>query len=137
VSPVSDLAELLRTMRPVLRPGVWVFCSVPRDAHLAQAVAWFQEDEGQTAILAEAEARRLGLAALYRAAWITLTVHSDLNAVGLLAAVSRALANAGISCNVVSAVHHDHLFVPYGQADEAISALAQLQAQGERDGRAG
>ena len=43
---------------------------------------------------------------------ITLDVHSSLESVGFLAAVSARLAAAGIPCNAVSAFHHDHLFVP-------------------------
>jgi len=52
-----------------------------------------------------------------------------LAAVGLTAAVARALADAGISCNVVAAAHHDHLFVPVDRAAEAIEALSRLQSQ--------
>ena len=120
---VSDLDELLRTMRPVLRPGAWVFCVAPPGRDIAGAIATFREDEGLMVIVAEDEAPRLGLTPLYRAAWITLTVHSDLNAVGFLAAISGALADAGISCNVVSAVHHDHVFVPIERGQEALEVL--------------
>ena len=68
----------------------------------------------------------LGLPVVFTAAWITLTVHSDLSAVGLTAAFSQALARAGISCNVVAGVCHDHLFVPVGQAQDALDALRAL-----------
>jgi hypothetical protein len=124
--PISDLAELLRTMRPRLRPGVWVYCRLQTGTDSPRAVAIFHEDEGLTGILPEAEVRRLGLQPFFRAAWITLTVHSDLNAVGFLAAISRALADAGIGCNVVSAVHHDHLFVPHERAADALAVLEDL-----------
>lgn len=67
---------------------------------------------------------------LFRAAWITLTVHSDLQAVGLTAAVATSLADAGISCNVVAAAHHDHLFVPVESAGLAIAVLQALQDRG-------
>ena len=66
------------------------------------------------------------LTPVFRAAWITLTVQSDLNAVGLTAVVSTALAKAGISCNVIAAVHHDHLFVPVDRADDAMRVLRGL-----------
>ena len=33
---------------------------------------------------------------------------------------------AGISCNVVAGVHHDHLFVPVEQARQAMDALHAL-----------
>ena len=63
-----------------------------------------------------------------RSAWITLRAHSDLAAVGLTAAFARALGDAGISCNVVAGVHHDHLFVPVARAADAMAALQALQA---------
>ena len=59
-------------------------------------------------------------------AWITLNVHSALEAVGLTAAVSRALTEAGISCNVVAAYYHDHLFVPAEQGERALKILQDL-----------
>lgn len=69
----------------------------------------------------------VGVARGVRAAWITLTVHSDLAAVGLTAAFSRVLAEAGISCNVVAGVRHDHIFVPVERAADAMAALRRLQ----------
>ena len=128
MQPVSDLGALLRTMKPVLNPGVVVFCVLPdhTDAVSVPAIGLFREPEGITVIIEEHVAEALGLEPVYRAAWITLTVHSDLAAVGLTAAVSRALADAGISCNVVAAVHHDHLFVPAEQGEAALQALVRL-----------
>jgi len=79
-------------------------------------------------ILPEADARALGWPILFSAAWITLTVHSDLQSVGLTAAVSAALAEAQISCNVVAGVHHDHLFVPVARGEEAVAVLKRLMA---------
>lgn len=55
---------------------------------------------------------------------------SDLAAIGLTAAFARALGDAGISCNVVAAAHHDHMFVPVERADAAIAALRALQRDG-------
>lgn len=125
----SDLEKLLRTMRPVLNAGVVVFSVLPpgHDVATVPAIGLFREAEGTTVILEEEKASGLGLAPLFRAAWITLTVHSDLHAVGLTAAVSRVLADAGISCNVIAAVHHDHLFVPAHAGEEALHLLRQLQ----------
>lgn len=60
------------------------------------------------------------------AGWITLRVHSALEAVGLTAAVAQELATAGLSCNVVAGFHHDHLFVPHGRAQEAVALLEDL-----------
>jgi len=130
--PISDLAELLRSMRPVLNDGVYSFVTVPSgfDVMSVSPIATFLEREGLSLIVPEHVAVSHRLTPIFRAAWITLTVHSDLNAVGLTAAVSTALADAGISCNVVAAAHHDHLFVPADGAAEAMTALHRLQIEG-------
>lgn len=82
-----------------------------------ESLGWFREAEGQTVILPQAQADAAGLAYSLVCAWITLRVQSDLAAVGLTAAVSTALAEAGISCNVVAGYYHDHLFVPREAGD--------------------
>jgi len=142
-TPVSDLARLVATMSPERRPGAWAWCVLPhsapggedaRRAALAAArpVATVLEDEGLTVVVPEGEAAERGWPVAFRAAWITLRVHSDLHAVGLTAAVSRALADAGIACNVIAGAHHDHLFVPVGRADDAMRILGELQAGAPR-----
>lgn len=128
-APVSDLPTLLRSMRPVFNPGTVAFAVVAPDMDLGPLapLATFREAEGLSVIVDADTADRAGLVVSFRAAWITLTVHSDLAAVGLTAAVSGALAAVGISCNVVAAVHHDHLFVPVADAERAMACLARLQ----------
>lgn len=124
----TPLAELLRGLQPRLNAGVFVFASLPLDADLVALapIATLREDEGLTVVLAESTARRAGLAVRFRAAWITLTVASELEAVGLTAAFAGALAQAGIACNVIAGVHHDHLFVPVAQADAAMAVLQKM-----------
>lgn len=131
---ISDLATLLRTMNPVLHEGVYVFVSVPLEIDFIglQVVAAMREGKGWSLVLREAEARARGFPARFRAAWITLTVASDLHAVGLTAAVAQALAAQGIPCNVIAGAHHDHLFVPVAHSAQAMSALKELQALGGR-----
>jgi hypothetical protein len=126
---VSDLAELLRSLQPVLHDGVYAYCTVPRDRQPASvaAVVTVREPEGTTLVVAERDAQEAGLAVLFRAAWITLNVHSDLHAIGLTAAFSTALGRAGISCNVVAGAYHDHIFVPVEFAARAMQALRALQ----------
>ncbi|WP_108470787.1 ACT domain-containing protein [Rhodanobacter thiooxydans] len=126
---VSNLAELLHSMSPVLNRGVYVFVALPSGdvPDRIEPIASFREREGLTLIVEEQQAKDAGLAVLFRAAWITLSVHSDLHAVGLTAAVATALAEAGISCNVVAAAHHGHLFVPVESASQALAALRALQ----------
>ena len=55
-------------------------------------------------------------------------MHSALEAVGLTAAVSRALADEGISCNVIAGLRHDHLLVPAADGDAALASLRRLVA---------
>ena len=132
---VSDLATLLRTLEPVLNSGVYVYTQIPleRDMAAIEAIATVREREGITLILREEEAQRHALPVLFRAAWITLTVHSDLQAVGLTAAFSRALADAGIGCNVIAGAIHDHVFVPVQHAQRALDTLRALQAAAVQD----
>lgn len=125
---VSGLDELLRQLAPVCHPGSWVFIPAPGAERAAgiRPLASFIEPEGESWLVAEAEALRLGAPIGLRCSWITLGVHSDLAAVGLTAAVSAALAAAGISCNVIAALRHDHLLVPQERAAEALRILQAL-----------
>jgi hypothetical protein len=130
-APVSDLAVLLASLQPELHPGTWAWCTLPdgTSLHGVEPVATVRESEGLTVVVAEAQAQARGWGVAFRSAWITLRVHSDLAAVGLTAAFARVLGEAGISCNVVAGVHHDHLFVPVDRAAGAMAALQELQAR--------
>ncbi|GAA3483334.1 ACT domain-containing protein [Streptomyces yanii] len=130
-----DLRTLLSGLRPELNPGRYVFTTVAGGAVPAGVtpVVTVAEPEGLTLVIAESEALAAGLAYDYVAAWITLRVHSALDAVGLTAAVALALTDAEVSCNVVAGYHHDHLFVPHARGTEAVSVLQALAA--ESDGR--
>ena len=129
-APISDLAVLLASMRPELHAGTWAWCALPAGASTrgVDAIATMREAEGLTVVVAEADALARGWPVVFRSAWITLAVHSDLAAVGLTAAFARALGDAGISCNVIAGVHHDHLFVPVDRAADAMATLRALQA---------
>lgn len=131
VSGERDLRTLLSGLRPELNPGRYVFTTVPGSAVPAgvRPVVTVTEAEGLTLVLPEKEAIAAGLPHDFAAAWITLRVHSAPDAVGLTAAVSLALTDAGLSCNVVAGFHHDHLFVPYGRAAEAVRVLEALAAE--------
>ncbi|MBQ0855362.1 ACT domain-containing protein [Streptomyces sp. NPDC057620] len=129
-----DLGRLLSGMEPALHPGRYVFTTVPgRTAPPGLSpVVTVVEDEGLTLVVEQEGADAARLAYDYVAGWITLRIHSALDAVGLTAAVARALAEEGLSCNVVAGFHHDHLFVPHERAAEAVALLEQLA---ERSGR--
>lgn len=131
--PISDLPTLLRTLEPVLHAGTVAFCEAPHATLLPDGtIGSFVEDETLTLVLPADRAKQLGLAIAFEAAWITLTVDSDLAAVGLTAAVATALAQAGIPCNVIAAARHDHLFVPVSRGADAIAVLQRLQATARR-----
>ena len=129
----TTLATLLRSMSPQLNAGEYVFCCIADASQLqgCEAVGSFREQEGLTVILERAQAERLGLGFDYVAAWITLNVHSALEAVGLTAAFASALGQAGISCNVIAGYYHDHLFVGQADAERALQVLRELAANAE------
>lgn len=138
----TDLERLLAAIDPLVAHDEVVVVTLP-DGTPADALAMVREPEGCTYVLTLAEAERLGLDigdrgrdnsddhdgdgdGIYVASWITLRVHSSLDAVGLTAAFSTALARAGISCNVLAGAHHDHILVPPHRADEAVDVLRSL-----------
>ena len=129
---ITDLPVLLATMEPTLADGEFVYCTVPafrlEDYLRLRPLGLFHETEGLTLILPLETAQKAGLQASPPLRQISLTVHSSLEAVGLTAAFSRALTEAGISANVVAAYYHDHIFVPVADAERAVEALRQLSA---------
>jgi len=125
----TNLATLLASMKPRLNEGQYVFCSLNDNSATIDAreiLCSFRENEGLTIILNKETAEKLGLEYHFIASWITLSVHSSLAAVGLTAAFSKALADKGISCNIVSAFYHDHLFVPVDDTDKVMQTLRRL-----------
>jgi hypothetical protein len=135
LNPITDLSELLRTIEPVLNPGTFVFASVETGTNLDPAVilASIKEPEGLSVVMREADAQQYKVPILLRCAWITLSVTSDLQAVGLTAAFAAALAGAAISCNVVAGAYHDHIFVPVQSAERAMQELRSLQRKANAD----
>lgn len=125
----TDLQKLLASMTPELLPGVHVFVTLPPDVPVAKTldpVMVFREREGTTLIVLEDQAKAAGLEGVFPSRMITLNIHSSLEAVGFLAAITARLATAGMGVNPVSAFYHDHLFVPVDRAEEAMDLLRQL-----------
>ena len=113
---------LIRTMQPLLTDGIWVFRTSESGfdaATLETAILMFREPEGVTIISPATQCDE----GLPRWAMITLSIHSDLEAVGFLAAITTALAAIDIPVNAVSAYYHDHIFVPYERRDDALECL--------------
>ncbi|UCH04797.1 MAG: ACT domain-containing protein [Candidatus Thorarchaeota archaeon] len=129
MSGERNLNTLLKSMRPKLADGEYVFSTLAREEVEKLTVAplmTYVEDEGITVVLDKQLAESFDIP--FGPTWslITLTVHSDLEAVGFIARMSTELANAGISVNVVSAYYHDHLFVPPDKAEQAMKILKGL-----------
>ncbi len=124
----SNLERLLKTMKPKLNIGDFVFCSVKdlKSIDLEDIVLIFKEEEAITIILKKEIADTLKLDYSFISSWITLTVHSSLEAVGLTAAFSTSLSENGISCNVVAAFYHDHIFVDKRDAEKALGVLSRF-----------
>lgn len=135
VLPTRDLSILLKTMEPVLNSGTFVYASIREYESIdpALVVASIREPEGLSVVMKEADALHFNLPTLFRCSWITLTVNSDLHAVGLTAVFATALASAGISCNIVAGAFHDHIFVPVHSAERAMEELRSLQARMNAD----
>ena len=133
----TELSKLLMSMEPVLREGMYVFCTVSEEAYEGfsfRPLGFFREREGMSVILSEEQAIQAGLP--YESTWacISLTVHSSLSAGGFLAAISARLAQAGISVNAVSAFYHDHLFVAWASRESAMVVLKELSHSFNQEG---
>lgn len=123
--------DMISGMSPELRPGRFVFVSTT-DAGLVaalspDALSVFREDEGLSLLVPVETAVARGLPVDQPMRCITLCVYSSLGGVGLTAAVSTALAEHAIPCNMIAAFHHDHLCVPDALAQQAMDVLLALQ----------
>ncbi|MEM6306434.1 MAG: ACT domain-containing protein [Pseudomonadota bacterium] len=128
----TDLNTLIRGMSATLQDGIYVFATVPHDCVPAdiEYTMHFKEAEGTTLILPKTQAQVAGLPYEFPSRMITLNVHSALEAVGFLAAITRCLATQGMGVNPVAGFYHDHLFVPADRAGDAMRALDQLAQTG-------
>jgi hypothetical protein len=135
---ISDLDTLLRSMSPQLSETKFHFASVDESQLMALAnsldtiLAIFREEEGLTVVFSEDALEEISALTEKKVegpfALITLSVQSDLMAVGFLARITAALAAEKISVNAFSAYHHDHLLVPLDRGKDAMACLARLSA---------
>ncbi|EGF28101.1 hypothetical protein RBWH47_00910 [Rhodopirellula baltica WH47] len=129
---ITDLQTLLETLQPVFDDHDYVFVSRPgkrmADAMDLPALAAMEEPEGLTLVVKKEDADTAGIEyeSIFR--MITLRVHSSLEAVGLTAAIATALAEQGISANVIAGFYHDHIFVPSVRAHDAICVLENVKS---------
>ena len=124
----TNLSKLIKGMTPKLNDGIYVFCSVKdiNSIERADTICEFKEAEGTTIVINKTQADTLNLNYNYEASWITLMIHSSLDAVGLTAVISTALAKNNISCNVCAGYYHDHIFVDIKDTEKAVTILTQL-----------
>lgn len=124
----TNLTVMLKSLTPELHEHEYVFCTVPSlsSSDLNEVVGVVKEEEGFTIIVRREYADASKLSYTSEMAWITLRIHSSLEAVGLTGAFSTALARAGISCNVLAGTYHDHIFVPSRDAEKAMRVLNAL-----------
>lgn len=128
MKPETNLDKLIQSMNPVLNDGTFVFATAnDLDGIDKELILFsFREKEGLTLILPQKHAQEIALECSSAFAWITLEVHSSLDAVGLTAAFSTELSKHNLSCNVVAGFYHDHIFVPHKQAGKAIKVLKTM-----------
>lgn len=124
----TDLDGMLASMDVERRPGVFTFVTGAWPQLAGAAEATIVEQEGVTYVVTVDAAKSAGAPVGFEAAWLTLTVHSSLEAVGLTATFSAVLAGAGIACNVLAGYHHDHLLVPVDRAADALVLLRGLSS---------
>lgn len=124
----TNLNVLLKSLEPNLNIGSYVFVPLKDINKISREdiLFEFKEAEGITIILSKEKADNYNLNYEFIASWITLTVHSALDAVGLTAAVSTALTKHNISCNVVAAFYHDHIFVSTKDTEKAMEVLGEF-----------
>lgn len=83
----TDLSKLIKGMTPKLNDGEYVFASITDISKIDRknTICEFKEQEGTTIVIEKAKADELHLNYEYIASWITLTIHSSLDAIGLTA----------------------------------------------------
>ena len=125
MSGEKNLEVLLKSMKPKLNSGEYVFCTEKgiEKLNLDDSIMVFKEEESTTIVTKKEYADKLNLKYSFVSSWITLTVHSALDAVGLTAAFSKALTESNISCNVIAGYYQDHIFVDCKDVEKAMDVL--------------
>lgn len=133
MSGETDLGRILGSLAVRQREGVFVFATIPHGEPLPDVAiaAMVSESEGTSVVIALEAAEEADLPYEFEAAWLTLVNHTSLEAVGVTASLTTALAVRGIACNVIAGFHHDHVLIPIGRVEDAIRAIDQVRVQRE------
>ncbi len=131
----TDLALLIKGMTPILNKGDYIFATVKDISAIDRndTICEFNEEEGVSVVIEKRKADELMLDYTFISTWITLKIHSSLDAIGLIALVSKVLAKNHISCNVIAGYYHDHIFVAKKDAIRAINVLTDLSNNHKQD----
>jgi uncharacterized protein len=131
VSGETDLGRILEDLTVSRRDGVFVFATIPPGQPLPDLpiAAMVGEVEGTTIVLNRDVAVGAGVEYEFEAAWLTIDTHTSLEAVGVAASISTALAMKAIPVNIIAGFHHDHLLVPADMAEDAIAAVELVRQQ--------
>jgi len=115
-------------LRPLLSESRYVFVTLidPRIDVMQVSLSIFRESEGVSVVISKMQADELSLTYEGIFALITINIRTSLNATGLTAKISTALASAKIPCNVIAAYHHDHLLIPENLTGRAMEILESL-----------
>lgn len=128
MSGETNLSKLIKGMAPILNKGDYVFSTITDISQIDRkdTICEFKEQEGITIVMERKKADALHLNYDFIASWITLRIHSSLDAVGLTALFSTELAKHNISCNVIAGYYHDHIFVAKKDVKKAMVVLNAL-----------
>ena len=132
-----NLAKMLESLTVTVRPEPYVLITLPPDVDVPAmgngVAAVIDEAEGPTIIATLSRAAHEEWPHDFVASWLTLDIHSALEAVGLTATFSRQLGRAGIPCNVIAGFYHDHILVPVDKTDAAVEVIEALRGSTDSD----
>ncbi len=127
----ESLTDILNHLSATLLPETFHFISIDHEqmqlVDIKNTFATVNETEGLTVIVEAKYKDDFPNQDAAEFSCITLAVHSSLEAVGLTATFSSALAKANISCNVIAGYYHDHIFVQKAKAREALAVIEALK----------
>jgi hypothetical protein len=121
----SDLRKYFKNGRAIVAPETYAIVKTKRA--LANALAVIKDDRETTCVIDETKLgaqKFLGFEGDWR--MITFDMVLPLSLVGFFAAVSDALADAGVNIFTVSAYTTDHVFVKNQKLETAVKSLEKM-----------